>query len=386
MILEMSSEIFDSFEPADESWMSRALSLALQGRHTVTPNPAVGAVLVKAGRVLGEGWHARAGEDHAEVVALKEAGAEARGSTAYVTLEPCSHQGRTGPCADALIEAGVRRVVAAMQDPNPLVSGQGLDRLRAAGLQVTCGVREREARALNGGFISRMTRGRPRVSLKWAQSLDGKIALANGDSQWVTGPEAREDVHRLRRDACAVLTGLGTVLKDDPWLTVRHVETPRQPLAIVVSSSLRIPLDAHILRRPLQVVSTHQALIEAAKEVDALRLKGAEVIGVDATPEGRVDLRALLAYLGQQGINELLVEAGPTLVGAFLEEHLVDRVVVYTAPTLFGHGARSACQGALLDRLDAQDQFQFTASRFMGRDLKLVLEAKHWEDALCLQA
>ena len=275
-----------SFSAADHEFMARALRLARKGLFTTTPNPRVGCVIVRDGAIVGEGWHARAGEAHAETHALNAAAAFARGATAYVTLEPCSHHGRTPPCADALIAAGVARVVAAMRDPNPQVAGNGLQQLRAAGIDTADGLMEMEARELNIGFVSRMTCGRPWVRLKLAASLDGKTALNNGRSQWITGPEARRDGHAWRARACAILTGAGTVRDDDPRLTVRDIETDRQPLRVVVDSHMETPPTARILEGGNALVV---AATEDAAKIAALRAAGAEVI-VLPNPQGKVDL------------------------------------------------------------------------------------------------
>ncbi|MGH8631109.1 MAG: bifunctional diaminohydroxyphosphoribosylaminopyrimidine deaminase/5-amino-6-(5-phosphoribosylamino)uracil reductase RibD, partial [Burkholderiales bacterium] len=271
--------------------MARALRLAENGLYTTTPNPRVGCLIVRDGEVVGEGWHERAGAPHAEVNALAGAGARAAGATVYVTLEPCSHHGRTPPCADALIAARVRRVVAAMPDPNPEVSGGGLRRLREAGVEVDVGVMEQEARELNAGFVSRMTRGRPWLRLKIAAGLDGKTALENGVSQWITGPEARRDAHHWRARSCALMTGIGTLRDDDPRLNVREVDTPRQPLRVVVDSRLRIPLDARIFQGGGVLVATASA---DAEKIGSIERRGAQVVVLPNT-QGKVDLGRLAA-------------------------------------------------------------------------------------------
>ncbi|MDR2113314.1 MAG: bifunctional diaminohydroxyphosphoribosylaminopyrimidine deaminase/5-amino-6-(5-phosphoribosylamino)uracil reductase RibD, partial [Candidatus Accumulibacter sp.] len=317
--------------------MARALRLARRGLYTTTPNPRVGCVLARDGKIVGEGWHRRAGEAHAEVHAIAAAGAAARGATAYVTLEPCSHHGRTPPCAGALIDAGVARVVAAMQDPDPRVAGGGLAALAAAGIAAQCGLLEAEAVELNAGFVSRMTRGRPWVRLKLAASLDGKTALRNGDSQWITGAAARRDGHRWRARACAILSGIGTVRDDDPRLNVRGVSTGgRQPLKVVVDSRLELPPGARVIGDgPLLVASA----IAEGERAESLRRRGVELT---ALPDGagRVDLAALMAELGRRGINELHVESGCRLNGALLNAGLVDEILLYLAPCLIGDAAR----------------------------------------------
>ncbi|MFZ5756911.1 MAG: bifunctional diaminohydroxyphosphoribosylaminopyrimidine deaminase/5-amino-6-(5-phosphoribosylamino)uracil reductase RibD [Pseudomonadota bacterium] len=347
---------------ADHVFMARALQLAARGLYTTDPNPRVGCVIVRDGVVVGEGFHARAGEPHAEVHALRAAGERARAATVYVTLEPCSHHGRTGPCVDALLAAQPARVVVAMQDPNPKVSGSGLAKLRAAGIAVETGLLEAEARALNPGFIARMTRGTPFVRVKLAMSLDGRTAMADGDSKWITGPEAREDVQRLRARSSAVLTGAGTVLADDPALTVRpqdwrhgdyaeHGTLPvRQPLRVVLDRDLRATPAARLVvgdgmtsTGPVLVVADEKVLHAHDGQARARALReqdGVEVIGLPADAGGRIDLPALLAELGRREVNELLVEAGATLAGAFVAARRVDELVVYAAPVLLGSTAR----------------------------------------------
>jgi len=348
--------------------MARALRLAEQGLSSTSPNPRVGCVLVKDGTVIGEGWHVRAGEPHAEVHALRAAGEAARGATAYVTLEPCSHHGRTPPCAEALVKAGVAQVVAAMTDPNPLVAGRGLDILRQAGIEVFSGVLENEARELNIGFVSRMTRGRPWVRLKGAASLDGRTALANGQSQWITGSEARQDGHRWRARACAILSGSGTVLADDPQLNVRGVETERQPRPVVVDSRLETPPAARLLDgRPVLIATASQDVQKTA----ALTARGAEVLCLpDAV--GRVDLAALLQELGRRGVNELHVEGGAGLNGALLAAGLVDELLLYLAPTLLGNSALGLFGLPELTALDQQQRLVWREIRPVGNDLRIV--------------
>lgn len=326
------------FSATDHGLMARALQLGARGLYSTTPNPRVGCVVARDGFVVGEGWHLRAGEPHAEVLALGAAGERARGATVYVSLEPCTHHGRTPPCVDALIAAGVRRLVAAMQDPNPLVAGEGLERLRGAGVEVAVGLLEDEARELNIGFVSRMMRARPWLRLKVAASLDGKTALGDGQSQWITGPEARLDGHRWRARACAILTGIGTVKNDDPRLTVRRVETIRQPQRIVVDSRLELPLTARIL----EGAGEHVPLLVAAAVADRSRIRaledrGAEVL-VLPNSQGKVDLHALLTELARRGLNEIHAEAGFKLNGSLLRENCVDELLIYLAPCLIGEG------------------------------------------------
>lgn len=317
--------------------MDQALRLAARGVGRTRPNPAVGCVLVKEGRVVGKGFHPKAGEPHAEIFALRDAGEAARGSTAYVTLEPCSHQGRTPPCADALIEAGVARVVAAMADPNPKVAGRGLKRLEAAGIAVESGLREVEARAVNRGFLTLMEKGRPHVTLKAAASLDGKIATRTGASQWITGPAARSRVHRMRDRHDAVMVGIGTVLADDPQLTARF-SGARNPIRVVVDSNLRIPGDCSLIERgaeaPLWIATTVNA--DPAKKSLLAGHDFIEIITCPETPEGRVDLSALLKTLGDREVTRLLSEAGGRLTQALLDARLADRATLFLAPMLIG--------------------------------------------------
>ena len=347
--------------------MARALRLAERGLYTTTPNPRVGCVLVRDDAVVGEGWHERAGEPHAEIHALNAAGKLARGATAYVTLEPCSHHGRTPPCAGALIAAGVARVVAAMRDPNPQVAGQGLAQLAAAGIEVADGLLAHEAGELNLGFVSRMTRGRPWLRLKLAASLDGKTALANGRSQWITGPEARRDGHAWRARACAILTGAGTVRDDDPRLTVREVDTDRQPLRVVVDSHFETPPTARILEGGRTVVAAAQ---EDAEKSAALRAAGAEVL-VLPNPQGKVDLPRLLRVLAERGVNELHVEAGHKLNGSLLREGLVDELLLYFAPTLLGSGREMFPLPEITD-LSARRDLKLIDLRRVGADLRIL--------------
>lgn len=354
------------FSAADSLHMARALLLAARGLFTTSPNPRVGCVIVKDGHVVGEGWHERAGTPHAEVHALKAAGGAARGATVYVTLEPCSHHGRTPPCAEALVNAGVARVVAAMTDPNPLVAGGGIAMLTLAGVQAEVGLLEAEARALNPGFISRMTRGGPWVRLKTASTLDGKTALANGASQWITGEAARADVQRLRARACAILTGSGTVLADNPRMNVRDFDIGRQPLRVVVDSGLRTPPDATILPA---LVACHRA--DPVARV-ALEASGAEVVELPGA-DGRVDLDALLTLLAQRGVNELHVEAGAALNGALLAAGRVDEWVAYVAPMAVGDTARGLFAMPPLSTLADAARFALADVRQVGGDLRLTL-------------
>ncbi|MBB5020174.1 diaminohydroxyphosphoribosylaminopyrimidine deaminase/5-amino-6-(5-phosphoribosylamino)uracil reductase [Chitinivorax tropicus] len=363
------------FTEADHQYMSQALQQAALGAWQTSPNPSVGCVLVKAGVVIGQGHTLAAGQDHAEIQALKDCharGLSAQGATAYVTLEPCSHFGRTPPCADRLVEAGVVRVVAALGDPNPQVSGRGLARLRSAGVVTQVGLLADAARHHHRGFLSRMERGRPWLRVKLAASLDGKTALWNGASQWITGEAARQDVHRLRAGACAMLTGIGTVLADDPRLTARIDQVSRQPARVVVDSQLRTPPSAKLL-------DGGQAFIIHAS-TDVKRMADLQDAGASLqalpTSTGRVDLNALLTWMGQQGWNEVLVEAGPALSGALIQAGLVDELVLYLAPMLLGHQAHGLVDWPPLSSLTERVDLTWVDQRMIGADLRLIAQLR----------
>jgi len=352
----------------DSVWMAQALRLAEQALYTTSPNPRVGCVLVKNDKVVGEGWHERAGEPHAEIHALRVAGEAAKGSTAYVTLEPCSHYGRTPPCTDALIAAGVKRVVVAVEDPNPQVAGQGIAKLRAAGIIVECGLMEAVARELNIGFFKRMTHGMPWVRSKIAASLDGRTALSNGESKWITGTAARRDVQYWRARSCAVLTGIGTVLADDPQLNVREIATDRQPLRAVLDSSLRLPHNARLLQQPDGVIYT---ATQDAEKIFALEQKGARVV-VLPDAHGQVDVAAVMVDLAKRGCNEVLVEAGCQLNGALLKAGLIDELVVYLAPQFLGDVARGMAGFGELTSLTQRINLEWQDVRNVGQDLRIL--------------
>ena len=352
----------------DDEYMARALELAARGLYTTTPNPHVGCVIVRDGTVVGEGWYARAGEAHAEVIALNAAGARARGATAYVSLEPCHHYGRTPPCDEALVAAGVARVVTTLHDPDPRTAGQSLARLRAAGIDTRCGVREDEARELNIGFVSRAMRGRPWLRLKIAASLDGRTALNNGASRWITGAAARRDGHHWRARSCAVLTGIGTVRDDDPQLNVREVETTRQPLRVIVDSRLEIAPSAKILDGGGALIFC--ARDDAAKSTP-LRERGAEVVALP-NAAGKVELPALLQELGRRGINELHVEAGHKLNGSLIREGCVDELLIYLAPCLLGDRAQGMADLPELASLDARRSLVINETRMIEGDLRIL--------------
>ena len=356
------------FSPVDREHMAEALRLAEKGLFTTTPNPRVGCVIVRDAEVVGSGWHETTGGPHAEAMALAAAGARACGATAYVSLEPCSHHGRTPPCADALIAAGVARLVAAMQDPNAMVAGAGFSRLRAAGIEVESGLMQEEARALNVGFVSRMSRGLPWVRMKIAASLDGRTALANGASQWITGTEARRDGHAWRARACAVLTGIGTVMDDDPQLNVREVETTRQPLKVVVDSRLQLRPSARLLQSGRVLVAT---AAEDAPGRSALEDRGAEVL-VLPNAQGKVDLAELVRELARREMNEVHVEAGTKLNGSLLREALVDELLLYLAPCILGDGARGMFSLPELADLAQKRLVQFDDAKAIGRDIRIL--------------
>jgi len=347
--------------------MTRALALAARGLYSTSPNPRVGCVIVRDGEVVGEGWHEAAGMPHAEVNALQQAAAGARGATAYVTLEPCSHHGRTPPCSEALIAAGVARVVAAMRDPNPLVSGQGFARLAQAGIQVDQGLLEAEARELNIGFVSRMTRQRPWVRMKIAASLDGRTALANGQSQWITSQAARDDGHHWRARACALLTGIGTLREDDPQLNVRAVQTPRQPLKVLIDSRLEASPDAKLFQSGGTLVFAGGSHPEKSA---ALAARGAEVV-VLPNANGKVELPQMLEELARRGVNELHVEAGAKLNGSLLREGCVDELLIYLAPLLIGDAGQGMFHLPEIAQLSRAQRLAIAELTPIGDDVRI---------------
>ena len=356
--------------PDDTRFMATAIRLARHGLDSTSPNPRVGCVLVRNGELIAEGWHNRAGEPHAEALALAVAGENARGGTAYVTLEPCSHHGRTGPCADALVAAGTARVVVATEDPNPRVRGQGIARLRAAGIEVEVGVLASEARALNPGFFARMTRGRPWLCCKLAMSLDGRTAMASGESQWITGESARQDVQRLRARSCAVMTGIGTVLRDDPRLDVRlgDAASARQPLRVVLDSQLRTPPGARLTAGPGHALLVH-AESDPSRE-QALIAAGCELLRLP-DGQGRVALPALLEALAARECNEVLLEAGAALCGAFAAAGLIDEYRIYMAPVLLGSNARPLLE-LPFEHMAERLQLRITAVEAVGEDWRIT--------------
>ncbi len=363
------------FSAQDREYMTRALRLARRGRGSVEPNPMVGCVLVRNRRIVGEGYHRRFGGPHAEIEALRQAAAQARGATAYVTLEPCSHFGKTPPCSDALIEAGVGRVIAAHEDPFPAVSGRGLAALQQAGIAVQCGLCGPEAAALNAPFLTRVLQGRPYVILKWAQSLDGKIATRTGHSQWISGPPARCYVHRLRARVDAVVVGIGTVLRDDPQLTARDVRVRRVARRVVFDGRLRIPLNAELVRTSREtptVVITTAASAKLAKRA-RLEQRGVEVLGCRSRA-GKVSVLAALHRLASRGWTNLLVEGGGQMIGAFFDASVVDEAHVFTAPIIIGgQSAPSACAGAGVERVDRARSAGAVERRNLGADQLTIL-------------
>jgi len=367
------------FSPEDHLYMSRAIQLARKGRFTTSPNPNVGCVIVNDQQIVGEGFHFRAGEPHAEVHALRMAREKAKGATAYVTLEPCSHFGRTPPCADALINAGVSRVVAAMEDPNPQVSGRGLKRIADAGISVQSGLMQQEAEALNPGFIKRMKTGLPFVRLKLAASLDGKTALANGQSQWITGSEARADVQRYRAMSSAILTGADTVLVDNPSLNVRWAQLPesiravyreddlRQPVRIVLDSRHRLLPDAHLFSLTGDIWLVHGETTDMA----GFQSNTKEILS--PLKDNKIDLNELMKTLGLQNVNDLWVEAGATLAGAMIQASLVDELIVYVAPKLMGNLSRGLLNMPEFTAMEQVESWHWHDIRKVGNDLRLTL-------------
>jgi len=368
-----------AWQQDDARFMARALELARRGSYTTDPNPRVGCVIVKDGQIVGEGWHHRAGEPHAEILALAQAADQARGATAYITLEPCCHHGRTPPCAPQLVAAGVQRVVTAMEDPHPAVAGQGHALLAAAGVEVQTGLMESEARRLNRGFLSRHERGRPFVTVKLACSIDGRTALKNGQSKWITGEAARTDVHRLRAAASAVITGIDSVLVDGARLNVRlsaedlGIDGPvRQPVRVVLDSKLRLPPHATIFEEPGPVWIYHrgQAMDTAAA---ALLAEKATLLEAPWKAGVGLDLSFILKDLADRQINEVLVEAGPKLAGAFVAAGLVDELVLYQAPIMLGHEARPLLVLPTITRMTDRWAWRFVETRMVGQDLRITL-------------
>jgi diaminohydroxyphosphoribosylaminopyrimidine deaminase/5-amino-6-(5-phosphoribosylamino)uracil reductase len=350
--------------------MARALQLAHRGLKTTHPNPRVGCVISHDGQVVGSGWHKKTGEAHAEVNALRTAGDKAEGGTAYVTLEPCSHSGRTPPCVDALVSAKIARVVCAIRDPNPEVNGNGFERLKQAGIEVQSGLLAKAAEELNAGFLKRMRHGLPWVRIKLAQSMDGHIALDNGSSQWISGTGSRADVQNWRARSDVILTGVGTLLADNPSLNVRNGENARQPTRVVVDSQWRTPASARLLGIPGKVIIAGLDNVDVPED---LKATGADCVSLPAS-NGRVDTKALLKELATRGFNEVQVEAGATLCGTLLQQKLVDELLIYQAPIILGGGAMSPFAQPLLDNMDDRVHLEWMDSRRIGNDLRLRLK------------
>lgn len=369
------------FIVSDHEYMQRAISLAKKGRWTTTPNPNVGCVIVQQGHIVGEGFHAKAGQPHAEVMALRQAGAQAKGATAYVTLEPCCHFGRTPPCADTLVAAGISRVVIAMRDPNPIVAGKGIARLREAGVEVIDGVLTEQAEALNLGFLKRMRTGLPYVQLKLAASLDGKTAMASGESQWITSEAARQDVQAFRAESSAILSTSQTVIQDDPSLTVRWAQLPesiqleypepllRQPIRVVIDSQSRVDSHYRIFNQPGETW-----LVRRQSNVADPQPEGAHILTIDS--EDQIALPALMQALGKQGINTVWVEAGAHLAGALIQANLVDELILYLAPKLLGQDAKGLCLLNHVTKLSHAPEFILKEVTQIGDDVRLRLVPK----------
>ncbi|MBQ9620013.1 MAG: bifunctional diaminohydroxyphosphoribosylaminopyrimidine deaminase/5-amino-6-(5-phosphoribosylamino)uracil reductase RibD [Neisseriaceae bacterium] len=359
------------FSVLHQSLMQRALALAEKGRFTTHPNPRVGCVIAQGSHIVGEGYHLRCGEPHAEIFALKEAKRKAKGATVYVTLEPCAHFGKTPPCAEALIQAGVARVIVATQDPNPQVAGKGIAMLQEAGIKVSCGLLEKEARALNLGFLSRFEKNRPYIRLKYAQSLDGKIALNNGQSQWITGEVARADVHHYRAQSSAILTGVNTILADNPLLNARidDIELFRQPERIILDSHLRTPLDAQVITDE----TCHTVLVTLEDTPHKDYPQHIEIMRIPANTDGKIDLSILMTVLAQRGVNEIWTEAGSILNSALLQEHLVDEIVVYQAPMILGNTAKDIFRLPEYTDLTQIPRWGLSSVKKMGDDIRIIL-------------
>ena len=359
------------FTAEDHAFMARALELTERGRNTATPNPSVGCAIVKGGKIVGEGWHEKAGEPHAEVRALAAAAGSTDGATVYVSLEPCGHEGRTPPCADALIKARVARVIAAIGDPNPLVHGAGANRLRDAGIRVDIGLMAAEAEEAHRGFLARMRRGRPWMRMKVAASLDGRIALANGESRWITGEPARRDVHALRARSCAILTGIGTVLRDDPDLTVRYVKASRQPRRVLIDNRLEVATNARILKGEPPIVFT---VSKDAKRRKALEALGVEVVEapLDRYVAGKSDLFAVVRELAARGFNEVMVETGGKLNGSLIAAGVIDELVLYFAPKILGDAAQGLFDLPEMTRLEQAIRPRIVDVRTVGEDLRIT--------------
>jgi len=376
------------FSEQEQQYMARAIELARKGLYSTKPNPAVGCVLVKDGEVVGEGWHRQAGMPHAEREALAVAGENAAGADAYVTLEPCSHFGRTPPCADGLLEAGVKRVVVAMQDPNPLVAGDGIKRLQQGGVEVQVGLLEAEARKVNSGFIRRMESKLPYVRLKIASSIDGRTAMQNGESKWITGPESRQEVHKMRAQAGALISGIGTVLADDPSLTVRLADEELEqmnltqqnchPIRVVLDHNLSMPLEAKMLGlQGRTILMTSREAVERSTEVvETMHAKGVEIVAVSAEDD-RLDIESILTYLAQEEqVNDVMVESGAIVAGAFVESGFVNEIHWFMAPSLMGHEAKPMFELPGLESMQDKIELQVKTIDRCGEDVRMVFVPK----------
>lgn len=368
--LKQISNSISMFSPADAAFMFQALQLAERGLYTTSPNPRVGCVIVRDDKIVSSGWHEKAGQPHAEINALTIAGDAARGATAYITLEPCSHHGRTPPCVDALIRAGIARAVIAMEDPNPRVLGLGCSRLKQAGISVDTGLLQAQARALNAGFVKRMQQGIPWLRLKIAASLDGKTALNNGCSQWITGEAARQDGHRWRARSCAVMTGIGTILSDNARLSVRHISTTRQPKKVIIDNRLSIPLDAFVLQDKNTFIFTANS--EDKIKIKALENIGAKVIVCNDANQRQVNLATMMRMLATLELNEVLVEAGSRLSGALLHAGLIDELIIYFSPSLLGSNAKAMFQLPELSSLEHKIPLNVDDIRMIGKDIRIM--------------
>lgn len=362
-----------SFTAADYTFMSQAIQLAKKGQYTTAPNPNVGCVIVKNGKIIGEGWHQKAGEAHAEINALKQAAKEAEGATVYVTLEPCCHHGKTPPCTEALIKAKVKHVIAAMVDPHTRVAGQGLKLLQQAGVSVQHGLLEQQSRDLNPGFIKRMQTNLPYVRCKLAMSLDGRTAMASGESKWITSKAAREDVQRLRAKSDAIVTGVGTVLADDPALTVRLDEVNKQPLRIVVDTNLSMPVTAKMLKEPGKTVLM---TCSAEKNISQTLTDAGAEIHMMPYCDSSVDLKSVLQELAKLQINDVLLETGATLSGAMLEAGLIDELIIYMAPLLMGNKARGLFALPELESMSDKIELEISDQRMVGQDMRISARVK----------
>ncbi|MCK4587686.1 MAG: bifunctional diaminohydroxyphosphoribosylaminopyrimidine deaminase/5-amino-6-(5-phosphoribosylamino)uracil reductase RibD [Gammaproteobacteria bacterium] len=362
----------------DFRYMAQAIRLANRGLFTADPNPRVGCVLVNKNEIVGQGWHERAGEAHAEIMALREAGAAAEGATAYVSLEPCCHHGKTPPCSEALIKAGVARIVVAMEDPNPQVAGKGVSQLREADIDIETGVMTAQAEILNPGFIQRMRHGRPFVRCKMAMSLDGRTAMASGESQWITGESARMDVHKLRARSSAIVTGVDTVLADDPSMNARlENEKILQPVRVVLDSQLRMPVDARMLSLPGRTIvcTTAKAVQKNEEKIEKLKAAGAELVQLHKE-NNKISLPALLMFLSAENFNEVLLETGATLSGAFMQAGLVDELVIYMAPLLMGDSARGLFSLPNISQMSEVGNLEITDVRSIGKDWRIISKPK----------